>query len=849
MLNRIRQIAESQPDALAMMSGARSITYAQLMRRVFEVAHWISDKRLNQKCVAIALSDKSEEVIYALGALYSGNYFFFVPHQIQDDFSAQVPISLFISDLPQFSDISTPPRAGIYRPLSDSNFDPKVLKEYGLASHYCCVFVTSGSSGLAKYALHDFQSIQEDTYRQVEENLLSPSDRVDFLFAASFSSSLASIFPTFCAGGTLVIHDIEPRGLTQIPDFWNRQGVTFTTLTSSAFRTICRIGSEQLRERTKSIRFLCLGGEPVRASDAELIRTYFPENTQLQLAYASTETRAIASLTCKPSSESLPRHDGFAVRKKKILLLDPEGNPCGPGELGEIAVKSAYISLGYYREKGLRLHPLDGEERFYLTGDRGIVQEDGTLILSGRVSAQQKVNGHLVDLAKVEEVILSYLPESTQCKLLKVDDAKGLDVLVAFLTGSSSIPEAILRARISAHPEFLVKPRRYLWLKEFPLNSHGKVDREQLSRLARAELNRICQTLSDDSLVGMIKEAWTAELGVEIDNLDADFFTAFGGTSLGAEIVMQDISERLGESISATVLQDLRSIRKLSEYLLEQQGKRLPALEVLKKSSDESAQWLIFLDNGYCDSFLPVVANLSGRPLPFHMACLRLDFYEILESQNFELQFSRWTELIKGIDISCWVGISFNGWLAAKFAQSQGGQVVIFDSPCYGAYDSKTRRNFWKTRLSYLKNTWEKEALLISVKRAAQLVRRYLSRKYQSKGNVPSQFLRAVNSYLTLAESPQFVDDLLYFYSTKSLSTSSRDIEGWKKKTRSHFALAKIEGGHLDGCSEGFANQVSEEILSFYKVCAEGQKLHAVSEKDSSLDCVASDALPDPISG
>lgn len=824
MLNKIRQIAESQPDALAMMSGARSITYAELMRRVFEVAQWIGNKRLDQKCVAIALSDKSEEVIYALGALYSGNYFFFVHHQIQDDFSAQVPISLFISDLPQFSEISTPPRTGTSEQLSDPNFEPKVLKEYELASHYCCVFVTSGSSGLAKYALHDFQSIQEDTYRQVEENLLSPSDRVDFLFAASFSSSLASIFPTFCAGGTLVIHDIESGGLNQIPDFWYRQGVTFTTLTSSAFRTICRLGSEQLRDKTRSIRFLCLGGEPIRASDADLIRTYFPENTLLQLAYASTETRTIASLTCKPSSESLPRHDGFPVRKKKILLLDPDGNPCAPGETGEIAVKSAHISLGYYREKCLKLHPLDGEERFYMTGDRGILQEDGALILSGRISAQQKVNGQLVDLAKVEEVILSYLPESTQCKLLKVTDAKGLDVLVAFLTGTSSIPEDRLRAQLSAHQEFLVKPRRYLWLKEFPLNSHGKVDREQLSSQATAELNQICQTFSDDSLVGVIKEAWTAELGVEIHNLDADFFTVLGGTSLGAEIVLQDISERLGETIDSTLLQELRSVRNLSKYLRELKVKNLPVLQVLKKSTDENAQWMIFVDNGYHDSFLHLVANLSDRPLPFHMACLRLDFYQILESQNFELQFSRWTEQVKGLDVSCWVGMSFNGWLAAKFAESQGGQVVIFDSICYGAYDRKKRANFWKTRLNYLKNTWEKEAPLNSVKRAVELVKSNLSRRYPSKGSVASSYLLAVNSYLSLADSPQVVDGLLYFYSTKSLDTFSKDIEGWEKKTRSHFALAKIEGGHLDGCSEAFANQVSEEILRFYKPCMAGQR-------------------------
>ncbi|MHA7130413.1 non-ribosomal peptide synthetase [Algoriphagus namhaensis] len=817
MLNNFRQLALTQPEAPALMGAKGVLSYQRLLERVEQIACQIRREGHKQSCIAIALADKSEEVLYALAALYSGNYFFFVPHEIKDDFQSQLPVALFFSDLPQFEDVSILPFSPADTLATNvDNFAWQPICEPS-PHEFFCVFVTSGSTGLAKYVVHDFQSIAEDTARQVEANGLSPVDRVDFLFAASFSSSLASIFPTFCAGATLVVHDMETSGLADIPDFWAKYGITFTTLTSSAFRSICRLAGDLLPQKTSTIRFLCLGGEPVVASDADLIRAYFPQNIELQLAYASTETRTIAAVTFRPAFDSIPGHDGFPVRKKSVTLLNERGEACELGQTGEIVVKSAHISVGYFRENTLHPHPVEGNLRVYCTGDRGMLREDGSLLLSGRVHAQQKVNGKLVDFAQLELAISLELPAGSHCKILKLADPRGSEVLVAFLCGKQHVDEELLRSKIALREEFAVKPRRYVWMEEFPLNAHGKIDSAALGQEGLALFDQTVETKHDDPLIQRIKAAWSAELGLEINNLDADFFTALGGTSMGAEIVLQEISEYIGRDLDATLLQELRSVRRLANYLKACEQKSLPFLEIWTKSQNDDACWVIFLDTGHHDSFEHVRASLTKLDFPFPTACLRLDFYGILSHQNFEKQFDRWSDRVSGLTVAGWVGVSFNGWLAAKFAEKHGGSAVLFDTICYGYYDPSEKMNFWKTRLNFLKNTWDSRSPLRSVQAVFTLVKSHLTRKYRPVAAAPSPYLSAVELYLKEGSSPQHVAGILYFYATKSLYTSSRDIAGWREKSPENFIIRKLEGDHLDGCSPSFAPEVGAELVRFFQ--------------------------------
>ena len=80
---------------------------------------------------------------------------------------------------------------------------------------------------------------------------------------------------------------------------------------------------------------------------------------------------------------------GYAVEGKTILLLDDKGKAVGVNEVGEIVVRSRYLSPGYWRRPDLteakfKADPQGSDERLYYTGDFGLMLADGCLVHKGR---------------------------------------------------------------------------------------------------------------------------------------------------------------------------------------------------------------------------------------------------------------------------------------------------------------------------------------------------------------------------------------------------------------------------------------------------------------------------------
>ncbi len=815
MLNKILAQARANPDSLALISSNKNYTYSEVLLQATQRATYLHSLGLEDQCIGIALSDKAEEVLYCLAVLLSRNYFFFVPHQIQDDFLAQVPLALLITDLPVLK--SLPCRTLDLFAASDSelDFSPCWSQEIDTTNRRCCVFATSGSTGLAKYVLHDFQSIQEDTFRQLEENQITSLDRIDFLFAASFSSSLASIFPALCSGAGLVIHTLTEQGLSEIPDFWQENRVSFSTLTSSAFRSICRITKSQLREKSKTIRFLCLGGEPISTSDVDLIKAFFQPDTILQLAYASTETRTISSLKFKPSLDQIQLHDGFPVRKKQVFIQSESGHPCQVGEHGEVIVQSPSISLGYFQNLILKYHPTQGDQRIYRTGDRGYVNSEGSIQLLGRSQALVKVNGKLIDLCQLENKIKEYLPPQVHCKVIIDRDGTEIEFLIAFLAGEKCWDETHLRSKLSQVDQIGLMPRRFLSIDEFPLNSNGKIDLSALKLMVKPSSLEELNLQIKDPMMRLIHEIWSKELGITISNVDADFFTSMGGDSLTAEIILQEISEKTGKTLDSSILYQFRSIRKLANFINSEEKRPFPYLEIWSQSPNPEAGWIIFLESGYTDSFLEIKQHLLQEEEELNLACLRLDFFKILENQNVETLIRHWCDMTKGIKPCLWIGVSFNGWIAGKIAEKMGGAVVMFDSISYTEKSKSSIGELCYSRLKYMIWTLKHDFSWASFGKSITILTQYFLKKSNFKKQKPSLFVQAVSEYIRLGSPINSLSHLLYFYSKRSIITSPQDIKNWKSLNKGVFELVEIDGGHLDGCAPEFGKTVASEILKF----------------------------------
>ena len=810
MWSKLVSLAKTFPEGLAIQSPDKSITYAQLLQEITKGAGYFRSLGLQDQCIGIALQDKTEEVLCCLAALISGNHFFFVPHHSFKAGIDQVPVDWVVSDLWEGMDQNQ--RKTSWAEINSTVREIQPWWEEGSYSDRSfCVYATSGSAGLSKYVLHDYQSIEEDTLRQIEENRIGIGDKLDFLFAASFSSSLASIFPALCAGATLVVHNLENLKLGDIPDFWEKYGVTMTTLTPSAFRAVCRKFGQENRLGTQTIRFICLGGEPVVPSDLELLRRFFHSGTELQLAYASTETRTITSF--KTKADTLDFHDGFPVRKKQIKILDAQGKPCEPGQIGEIYLQSCFISKGYWRDRKFYPHPLENGERVYATGDLGCWHQEGYIQLKGRAQAQQKVNSTVVDLNYLESVLTNVT--AAPCQVLVLRDDLGLEYLVAVVETKDSFDEQKLRASLGSIPELSNVPRKYFFLEQFPLNPHGKVNKPALEVWVKNSTLEYVAAQIESPVQRKVHEIWSRNLGVPILNLNTDFFTELGGDSLTAEFVLEELSQALDLEIPSHAIHEFRSIQRLSEYLAQKSEPKLPCLEIRERKGGEHAGWIIFLESGFFNSYESIQEELSRETL--NIASLRLDFYEVLETAEVESLLASWVQLVQDLKGITWVGTSFNGWLAAKLSEMAGGAVVMLDTPSYQSGSEKTSLGKILSRVNYLVNHTLQNPSTTFLKRASRAGLALLGRKIQSKKKTPSLFEQAVFRYLALTESPKILESLLYIYSKLSLITHAQDPKDWKSKTKGLYQYLEITGDHLDACSPKFSKVVSQALVRFHQ--------------------------------
>jgi non-ribosomal peptide synthetase component F len=89
---------------------------------------------------------------------------------------------------------------------------------------------------------------------------------------------------------------------------------------------------------------------------------------------------------------------GYAIEDKTVLMLSDEGKEVDYNEIGEITVRSRFLSRGYWQKPDLTQAAFqaavgDSEERIYRTGDLGVMQPDGCLVHLGRKDFQVKMRG------------------------------------------------------------------------------------------------------------------------------------------------------------------------------------------------------------------------------------------------------------------------------------------------------------------------------------------------------------------------------------------------------------------------------------------------------------------------
>jgi amino acid adenylation domain-containing protein len=409
---------------------------------------------------------------------------------------------------------------------------------------------TSGTTAEPKCIIGTHRPVSHFLEWHSREFWLKETDRFSMLSGLAHDPLLRDIFTPLWVGGTLCVpptDDILSPGRLAL--WMSYQKVTVAHLTP-ALGALLATPDERIAQHASpvpTLRYAFFGGDVLLPRDVDMIHEVSPR-AQCVNFYGTTETpQAMGWYRIESADETSDRGTraiplGSAIPDAQLVILNRTRGLAGPGELGEIHVRTPYLSVGYRDDERLTqerfiVNPFTNTagDRLYRTGDLGRYRPDGIVEFVGRSDEQIKIRGYRVEPAEVEGV-LSECPGVRACAVVARPDVGGENQLVAYVAtqdGRVYGPGELRDFLRKSLPDYMV-PSAYVSVDQLPLTPNGKIDRVELGRL---ETDQPCAGQEYVSPAGvveqMIAQIWSDVLGVERIGAYDNFFD-LGGHSLSA---------------------------------------------------------------------------------------------------------------------------------------------------------------------------------------------------------------------------------------------------------------------------------------------------------------------------
>ena len=150
-------------------------------------------------------------------------------------------------------------------------------------------------------------------------------------------------------------------------------------------------------------------------------------------------------------------------------------------EKGELCVSGDQITPGYWKnirktEAAFINLNIDGAPiRFYRTGDLCYMDDDGDIMLSGRIDHQVKIQGYRIELGEIEYHAREYLKGRNVVASTFNNKSEVLEIAL-FVEGFFDRDSDLINYLNNKLPNYMI-PSKILSIETFPINTSGKVDR------------------------------------------------------------------------------------------------------------------------------------------------------------------------------------------------------------------------------------------------------------------------------------------------------------------------------------------------------------------------------------
>ena len=389
------------------------------------------------------------------------------------------------------------------------------------------ILYTSGTTGVPKGVVRDIGGYMV-ALKWSMENLYGVKPGETFWTASDIGWVVGHsyiVYAPLLHGCTSVLYEGKPVGTPDAGAFWRivrKYGVKALFTAPTAFRAIRRDDPDGAFIKSAPLdgfEALYLAGERCDPATLDWARTHLDQRPVID-HWWQTETgwpiaancRGLELLPIKPGSPTKPV-PGWDVR-----VLDAEGNPVKPGEIGNLVAKlplpPGSLTTLWQQDQRYVDSYLSEFPGYYQTGDAGYIDADGYVFVMSRTDDIINVAAHRLSTGGIEEVVSGH-SDVAECAVIGIADALKGQVPIALIVLKTGIDRpdseiereiiALVRDRIGP----IASPKRALVVDRLPKTRSGKILRQTMRGIADGKPVMVPATIEDPAVL----EEITARLG------------------------------------------------------------------------------------------------------------------------------------------------------------------------------------------------------------------------------------------------------------------------------------------------------------------------------------------------
>jgi amino acid adenylation domain-containing protein len=578
--NLFERQAERTAQAAAVICGETRLSFAEVNARANRLAHFLLERVQRQEIIGVCLPSSVELMVTLLAIQKAGAVCMPLdpkyPRERLEYMIADAGSSLVLT------------REGVLEGFSKPGTELVTLQQIGEAlgrqsgenpalslqpQDLAFVIYTSGSTGAPRGVQLTHGGLANHAAAAMAIYGLCAHDRTLQFSSISFDIALEEIFPTWSAGGAVVLRSQDVAlGIADLVRLVRQQGVTVLDLPTAYWHEWVHEMAGSTEPLPLSLRLVIVGGE--KASLAALARWKKMVGNRVRWinTYGPTETSVIAT-AYEPQGEveklsELPI--GRPVGNCQIYILDGHMNPVPVGVAGEVHIGGAGLARGYLGRPELTAQKFVPDQfsstpgaRLYKTGDVARWRSDGQIAFVGRTDHQVKIQGFRVELGEIDAAVAQHPDVSDAVVLVR---GEGLEKrLVAYVVPcreAQCVPAELRSFLQSKLPSYMV-PAQFVVLESMPMTPNGKVDRRALPEGVSENL---FAAPPRDDLEARLVRVWEGVLQVRPIGTDQNFFE-LGGHSLLAVRLLYAIEKELGRQLPISVLFQAQTVEDLAAVL------------------------------------------------------------------------------------------------------------------------------------------------------------------------------------------------------------------------------------------------------------------------------------------